>query len=45
LDLLERGYEERTHWMVLLQVDHRLAPLRASPRFRRLLDSMGFPGE
>jgi eukaryotic-like serine/threonine-protein kinase len=44
LDLLERGYEERTHWMVLLQVDHRLAPLRASPRFRRLLDLMGFPG-
>jgi serine/threonine-protein kinase len=43
LDLLERGYEERTHWTVLLQVDHRLDQLRASPRFRRLVDRMGFP--
>jgi hypothetical protein len=29
--------------MVLLQVDHRLDQLRASPRFRRLVDRMGFP--
>jgi eukaryotic-like serine/threonine-protein kinase len=43
LDLLEKGYQERTHWMALLQVDPRLDPLRDSPRFRRVLDSMGFP--
>ena len=43
LDLLERGYRERTHWMALLQVDPRLDPLRDSPRFCRMLDSMGFP--
>jgi eukaryotic-like serine/threonine-protein kinase len=34
---LERGYEERTHWMALLGVDPRLDPLRAHPRFERLL--------
>jgi serine/threonine-protein kinase len=45
LDLLEKGYQERTHWMALLQVDPRLDPLRDSARFRRVLDSMGFPGE
>jgi tetratricopeptide (TPR) repeat protein len=44
LDLLERGYEERTHWMALLQVDPRLDPIRSSPRFERLLDLMRFPG-
>jgi serine/threonine-protein kinase len=43
LDLLQRGYEERTHWMVLLQVDHRLDPLRGTARFGQLLDSMRFP--
>jgi TolB-like protein/Flp pilus assembly protein TadD/tRNA A-37 threonylcarbamoyl transferase component Bud32 len=44
LDLLERGYQERTHWMALLQVDPRLDPLRGHPRFGRLLEAMRFPG-
>jgi tetratricopeptide (TPR) repeat protein len=38
LDLLERGYEERTHWMALLRVDPRLDPVRGHPRFARLLE-------
>ena len=45
LDLLEQGYRERTHWMALLQVDPRLAPLRGHPRFDRLLGLMAFPGQ
>ncbi len=40
LDLLQRGYEERTHWMALLQVEPRLDPLRSHPRFVRLLETM-----
>jgi hypothetical protein len=40
---LERGYQERTHWMALLQVDPRLDPLREHPRFVRLLELMAFP--
>jgi serine/threonine protein kinase/tetratricopeptide (TPR) repeat protein len=40
LDLLQRGYEERTHWMALLQVEPRLDPLRSHPRFVRLLQTM-----
>ena len=45
LDLLERGYQERTHWMALLQVDPRLDPLRHHPRFARLLALLAFPQE
>jgi serine/threonine-protein kinase len=40
---LERGFEERTHWMALMQVDPRLDPLRAAPRFANLLGRMAFP--
>jgi tetratricopeptide (TPR) repeat protein len=40
LDLLQRGYEERTHWMALLQVEPRLDPLRSHPRFAGLLERM-----
>jgi tetratricopeptide (TPR) repeat protein len=40
LDLLQHGYEERTHCMALLQVEPRLDPLRSHPRFARLLERM-----
>ncbi len=40
LDLLQQGYEERTHWMALLRVEPRLDPLRSHPRFVRLLQAM-----
>jgi tetratricopeptide (TPR) repeat protein len=42
VEQLERGYEERTHWMALLGVDPRLDPLRAHPRFERLLTDLRF---
>jgi DNA-binding winged helix-turn-helix (wHTH) protein/Flp pilus assembly protein TadD len=37
LDALERAGEARDPWLVLLKVDPMLDPLRAQPRFRRLL--------
>jgi eukaryotic-like serine/threonine-protein kinase len=40
LDWLERGYEERTHWMALLGVDPRLDPLRQEPRFQALMGGL-----
>lgn len=40
VDQLERGYQERTHWMALLGVDPRLDPLRSDGRFERLLHAM-----
>lgn len=43
LDLLERGYQERTHWMARLQVDPRLDPLHEHPKFVRLRELMAFP--
>ena len=43
LEMLERGYQERTHWMALLQVDPRLDSLRETPRFAQLVESMKFP--
>jgi serine/threonine protein kinase/tetratricopeptide (TPR) repeat protein len=40
LDWLERGFDERTHWMALLGVEARFNPLRRMPRFLALLDRM-----
>ena len=37
LDWLEKAYEERSYWLIYLNVDPALDPLRASPRFEKLL--------
>jgi hypothetical protein len=37
LTLLEQAYEVRTSFMILLNVDPLLRPLRAEPRFQALL--------
>ena len=41
LGWLERGFEERSPWMVFLKMDPAYDPLRAEPRFAQLLQRMG----
>jgi TolB-like protein/Tfp pilus assembly protein PilF len=43
LDWLERGYESRDSYLVMLRVSPWMDPLRALPRFRTLVERMGFP--
>ncbi len=43
LEWLERAYLDRNPWMVYLQVEPRLDPLRSDPRFQDLLRRMNFP--
>ena len=40
---LEKGYEERSAWMVYLKTDIRYDPLRSEPRFCDLMRRMNFP--
>jgi len=42
---LERACRVRDHWLVWLKVDPMLEPLRSQPRYERLLQALGFPGE
>jgi TolB-like protein/Flp pilus assembly protein TadD len=42
---LERAYDERAEWMIYTNVDPRLDPLRADPRFGDLLGRLGFAPE
>ena len=42
LEWLEKGYQERAFYMVLLKVDPRLDALRTDPRFIALFQKMGF---
>jgi len=43
LHWLEKGYEERSAWMVNLKNDARYDGLRADPRFQELVRRMRFP--
>ena len=43
LTLLDRGFEERSHWMELLAVHPLVDPLRDEPRFAELLHRMKLP--
>ena len=43
LDHLERAYDERSTWLVYLNVDPRFAPLYAEPRFQALRRKMRLP--
>jgi len=40
---LNKGVDERTHWLVWLNRDTRWDPLRADPRFTALLHRVGLP--
>jgi len=40
---LDRGYAERTNWMVWLNRDQRWAPIRSDPRFTALVARMHLP--
>jgi TolB-like protein len=40
---LEKAYEDREFFMILLKVDPRLDPLRSDPRFAELMRKVGFP--
>jgi len=40
---LDRGFQERTHWLVWLRRDRRWVPLRPDPRFEALASRVGLP--
>jgi len=42
LNYLQKGFEERSYWMVLLKMDPVYDPLRQHPRFKELLKQMQF---
>ena len=39
---LEKGFEDRSEWMIFLQVEHMLDPLRGDKRFMDLVNRMNF---
>jgi TolB-like protein/DNA-binding winged helix-turn-helix (wHTH) protein/Tfp pilus assembly protein PilF len=45
LQFLEKAYAERSIYLVLLNVDPALDPLRSNPRFRELVRRVGLPLE
>ena len=43
LDLLEKAYEEHSHWLIYLHLDPAMDTLQAHPRFQDLLRRIGLP--
>jgi hypothetical protein len=43
LEWLEKAYEQRDPFLVLLKADPRFDPLSSHPRFRNLLRRIGLP--
>ena len=43
LEWLEKAFQDRNGWLVFMQVEPRLDPLRSDPRFQDLLRRMKFP--
>jgi hypothetical protein len=41
IDLLEKGYEERSEWSVYLHIEPLLDPLKGNERFKTLLKKIG----
>jgi tetratricopeptide (TPR) repeat protein len=42
LECLERGFEEKSYWMIYLKADPVYDDLRAHPRFVRLMERLSF---
>jgi tetratricopeptide (TPR) repeat protein len=45
LTALERAFEERSHWLVWLQLDPRFSRIHSHPRFQNLLSRVGLTAE
>jgi adenylate cyclase len=43
LDWLEKAHEERSAWLAWINVEPRFDPLREEPRFKQLIEKIGFP--
>ena len=40
---LEKAYQHRAHWLILLKIDFIYDPLRSDPRFKDLVQRIGLP--
>jgi len=40
---LEKAYQHRAHWLILLKIDFIYDPLRSDPRFKDLVQHIGLP--
>jgi len=43
IEYLEKGYEDRSHWLIYLHLDPGMDDLRAHPRVQELLRRIGLP--